>query len=91
MRTAHVVSIGSEALCDLNAHYQEGYLYLLTQISYSQCCSELELLKVPFQEEIELEFFLGPEEAKRYILLASLYYSVLSISFYYYLPGGELN
>ncbi|KAM0882521.1 hypothetical protein ACQ4PT_032225 [Festuca glaucescens] len=24
MRTAHVVSIGSEALCDLNAHYQEG-------------------------------------------------------------------
>lgn len=24
MRTAHVVSIGSESLCDMNAHYQEG-------------------------------------------------------------------
>uniref|UniRef100_A0ACD5YA27 Uncharacterized protein n=1 Tax=Avena sativa TaxID=4498 RepID=A0ACD5YA27_AVESA len=30
MRTAHVVSIGSEALCDLNAHYQEGIRTELT-------------------------------------------------------------
>jgi hypothetical protein len=40
MRMAHVVSIGSESLCDLNAHYQQGYLY----ISNSKCCSQLQLL-----------------------------------------------
>lgn len=26
MRTAHVVSIGSESFCDLNPHYKAGYL-----------------------------------------------------------------
>lgn len=38
MRTAHVVSIGSESFCDLNPHYKAGYLSVW-QITDSQCSS----------------------------------------------------
>lgn len=34
MRTAHVVSIGTESFCDLNPHYRAGYTSILMNIIF---------------------------------------------------------
>jgi hypothetical protein len=46
MRTAHIVSIGSEMLCSVNPYFEEGYVSLPlckgTLVDY--CLSKLELI-----------------------------------------------
>lgn len=40
MRTAHLVSIGSEAVCGLNPDYEDGFVLLPLSSIYNLTCAQ---------------------------------------------------